>query len=110
MSTAPSAGPLQRVIRQLRVLTVKAGPTGPHCSVLKRHLEASADLRDGGTTRRSDAMAYQLHPLAARYPRMTGKDFDLLVADIRKHGVRDPLVLLDGKLLDGRFKEAHEDS
>ena len=51
-------------------------------------------------------MAYQLHPLAARYPRMTGKDFDLLVADIRKHGVRDPLVLLDGKLLDGRFTGA----
>ena len=37
-------------------------------------------------------MAYQLHPLAARYPRMTGKDFDLLVADIRKHGVRDPVL------------------
>jgi len=47
MSTAPSPGPLQRVIRQLRILTVKGGPTGPHCSVLKRHLEASADLRDG---------------------------------------------------------------
>jgi hypothetical protein len=51
-------------------------------------------------------MAYKIHPLAAKYPRMTGKDFNLLVADIRKHGVREPRVLLDGMTLDGPNRDA----
>jgi hypothetical protein len=42
------------------------------------------------------------HPLANRFPLIEGEEFDNLVDDIRTHGQRDPIVLFDGKILDGR--------
>jgi N6-adenosine-specific RNA methylase IME4 len=42
------------------------------------------------------------HQLANLFPLIEGDAFESLVADIRAHGVREPVTLLDGSILDGR--------
>jgi len=42
------------------------------------------------------------HPLSNMFPLMQGEEFDALVEDIRKNGQREPIVLYQGKVLDGR--------
>jgi ParB-like chromosome segregation protein Spo0J len=42
------------------------------------------------------------HPLANRFPLIEGEEFDRLVDDIRDNGLREPIVLFEGKILDGR--------
>jgi hypothetical protein len=42
------------------------------------------------------------HRFAERYPLMDGDRLDKFVADIRGNGQRDPIILYDGKILDGR--------
>jgi hypothetical protein len=44
----------------------------------------------------------QFHPLADIFPLMEGEELDALVADIKKYGVREKIVLYEGKILDGR--------
>jgi hypothetical protein len=46
--------------------------------------------------------ASEFHPLAELFPLIEGADFDALVEDIREHGVRDPIVFHESKVLDGR--------
>lgn len=41
------------------------------------------------------------HPLAERFPAIKGPAFDDLVSDIKEHGQREPIVILDGRILDG---------
>lgn len=48
----------------------------------------------------------QHHPLAARLPEMTESDFSQLKQSIAaKGGLTDPIVLLDGMILDGRHRD-----
>jgi N6-adenosine-specific RNA methylase IME4 len=42
------------------------------------------------------------HPLANIFPLMEGAAFDALAADIKANGLREPLVMYEGMLLDGR--------
>src|SRR5262245_20228479 len=47
-------------------------------------------------------MTLEFHALATRFPWRNGEDFDELVADIRTQGLREPIVMFEGKVLDGR--------
>ena len=42
------------------------------------------------------------HPLSEILPPLEGAELDALVADIREHGLIQPLVMYQGKILDGR--------
>lgn len=46
--------------------------------------------------------ALKFHPIAEIFPLMEGEEFDALVEDINKHGLRQPITLYKGKILDGR--------
>lgn len=46
-------------------------------------------------------MSMELHPLSSLFPRMSGAEFDALVADIKTNGLRQPIVLHGGMILDG---------
>lgn len=45
---------------------------------------------------------YQFHRLAKLFPLMEGEEFEELVADIQANGAQIPVVLYEGKILDGR--------
>jgi hypothetical protein len=44
----------------------------------------------------------KFHPLANLFPLIEGKPFDDLVASIRENGQREPIIVLDDQILDGR--------
>lgn len=44
---------------------------------------------------------FELHPLCTLFPRLVGKEFDSLVGDIHANGLREPITLHDGLILDG---------
>lgn len=48
------------------------------------------------------AATYYFHEIADIFPMMTGEDFDRLKADILEHGLIEPIVLHEGRILDGR--------
>lgn len=45
---------------------------------------------------------YDVHPAANLFPMMTEDEFDELAEDIREHGQILPIILHEGKILDGR--------
>ena len=54
----------------------------------------------GTDAQMSDTM--KLHDAAKLFPEMVGDEFNSLVEDIEKNGLREPLKTYKGKLLDGR--------
>lgn len=46
-------------------------------------------------------MNHELHPLCTLFPRMGENEFQALVDDIQINGLRQPIVLHDGMILDG---------
>lgn len=46
-------------------------------------------------------MTYELHPLCTLFPRLTGAEFAALREDIKANGLRQPIVLHGGMILDG---------
>jgi len=45
---------------------------------------------------------YRVHPAAAVFPIMSGREFDELVEDVRVNGLREPVVVSGDQLVDGR--------
>lgn len=43
----------------------------------------------------------ELHPLCTLFPRLSGAEFQALSEDIAANGLREPIVTLDGMILDG---------
>src|SRR5437899_1622037 len=54
------------------------------------------------TENRAQGKPVLFHPLAHIFPLMEGEEFNELVVDIKKHGQREPIVLYEDKILDGR--------
>jgi ParB-like chromosome segregation protein Spo0J len=50
-------------------------------------------------------MTYEFHPVANVLPLIEGPEFDRLVADIREHGLLNPITIHDDMILDGRNRE-----
>ena len=48
--------------------------------------------------------SYSLHPAAELFPVMDEVAFAALVADIAAHGQREPILILDGQVIDGRHR------
>jgi predicted DNA-binding protein (UPF0251 family) len=47
-------------------------------------------------------MILPMHPLAELFPPMSGVEFATLVADIKENGLREPVIVHEGQVLDGR--------
>lgn len=47
-------------------------------------------------------MNFEFHPIANILPLIDGQAYQDLMADVLKHGVREPVWLYEGKILDGR--------
>lgn len=45
---------------------------------------------------------YEYHPLANIFPLIDGPAYQELMADVMRHGVREPVWLYEGQILDGR--------
>lgn len=48
---------------------------------------------------------HPIHPAATIFPEMSAAEIDALALDIAAHGLRDPIVIYDGQVLDGRHRQ-----
>ena len=52
----------------------------------------------------NETVEYELHELCKLFPPMPEDQFEALVEDIRENGLRDPIVIYENKILDGRHR------
>ena len=57
-------------------------------------------MADNGVSGFLQQLAF--HPLAEKFRLLKGEEFEKLAEDIRSNGLREPIVLYEGKILDGR--------
>lgn len=50
----------------------------------------------------TSSAAIPFHPLANLFPLIEGSDFEALCADISEHGLRNPVLIWRGSIIDGR--------
>jgi hypothetical protein len=70
------------------------------------HAERPFHVTVIGTRGGAKETRLRLHPLAHAIPQVGEKDFFELAADIKAHGVRNPITLFGGEVLDGRHRLA----
>ena len=71
-------------------------------SACKLGAQQSGLLRFWSTeTNKTKPMTHELHPLCTLFPRLVDFEFLALVADIAANGLRQPIVMHDGMILDG---------
>src|SRR5215471_5387302 len=58
--------------------------------------------QDSGANSGAAGNKLEFHPLSQIFPLIEGAEFDELVEDIRTHGVREPIWLYQGQIIDGR--------
>jgi ParB-like chromosome segregation protein Spo0J len=81
------------------------GTTAPPGSGAQRCAQAGErehGIESTAGTAAPAARSSPFHPLADRFPLIEGVEFDELVADIKANGLIEPIVMLDGMILDGR--------
>jgi len=71
-------------------------PTGARAQAAK----VAAQIRAKAKVRAS----YQPHALAELFPTMSPSDYAELLDDVRAHGVREPIWIYEGKVLDGNHR------
>src|SRR5262245_58784267 len=54
--------------------------------------------------RRRVSPSLRIHPVASLFPDLSAADFAALLEDIRQHGVRLPMLVYNGQILDGRHR------
>lgn len=69
--------------------------------------KAAKDASSGQAVKTAAAKSeYEHHPMAAIFPMLQEKELSLLVDSIKAVGQKEPIWLADGKILDGRNREA----
>jgi hypothetical protein len=71
--------------------------------VRSNKIQKSEQLDSPPVEATAPAMAY--HELANAFPLMEGVEFDALVADIKAHGLHNPITLFEDKILEGRNRD-----
>ena len=79
-------------------------------SVRRLHVPDHAILGHTVTAAEIGARIAEQHPLSAIFPAMTAADFAQLRADIAANGLRQPIIIYDGQVLDGwhRYRACSE--
>jgi hypothetical protein len=62
----------------------------------------AVEQKPSNKSSQADIKLLPFHPLADMFPLLEGKDFDHLVEDIKKNGLREKIDLYQGKIADGR--------